>query len=765
VDASELKQIVDIFIHETGETLSQFEECLRSLERESGGSFPSEKMIRSARSLRGSSAALGFTVLSIFAQSLETSLLAMKKQEVKPNAEIISAFWKCRDFVAEHIQCIRAGKVPQSEGRELMALMQRLSDPNYMAIKIELPRPPSAGDIWFVGDDLKAVLFEMPEVAPLSEELNNQSETEQFNLTVEDKSARLEAEQLDAKLSSLQAEIARLTRLAAQVNQTTVESALTDEATSADALPQASAGEPETDLPPASVQQPEGYFPPATVQQPEGYFPPATVRQPEAYLPRIPSEDTAAYLERISLVLNSVTSAKTSEQQGAITSQRSESPEAQAEKNEIRNESAREEPRQTSGRTVVTDSPASVLTDEKVRLSTEKIDRLSDYVGELIILQSIFEEQSQDFHSPLFQKSISQMAKVLREMQDLTSQFRLVSVRPLFSKLQRLIHRDALTLNKEVVVSTSGDETAIDKVLLDHIADPVIALIRHSLEHGLESTNERVRAGKPPKGSLWVSAFQQEKSIVIEIRDDGYGLDPQKLRTQAIQRGLISPFEKISDDELKKLIFHAGFFARHRSPLKHSENLALDEVKAKIQTLQGQIEIDSQQGSGNCFRLSFPLVIRVIDAFIVKIGRERFVIPKNHVTETIRPHEADIYRTHGSDEMLNLRGQAIPLFYLPVLLSKQPPSAQKRSTFDGIALVFGEDSNRKFAVIVDDVVCQQQVVLKRLGAELQNIGGLDGASVLGDGKPALILDVKDLVRSKSGGQLAEGPSPFNNRAA
>jgi two-component system chemotaxis sensor kinase CheA len=747
VDASELKQIVDIFIHETGDHLSQFEDCLRALEHQSPAAFPSEKMLRTVRNLRGSSAALGFTDISAFTLSLENCLLAMKKHDLRANAEVIRMLRGCKEFIAEHAQCLRAGKPLQKDSRELQMLMERLSDPAQATIRIELPRPLSAGDIWFVGDDLKAVLFEMPETSVTGENGAAQGQTGDGEFSVGyDSPESLEARRLDAKLSSIQAEIARLTVLAAQVNRTTIESFLTKN---------------ETQPPPPDTEQSgeaagfsKGTGPVSDQTNPAGEV--ATVAA------ATPSADQEETKDILNTAENPAAALPVEEEDGLR--ERSEPSGSEPVKSRVQIHASAAALTETPAQTAIPSS-AGGLTEEKVRLGTDKIDKLSDLIGELIILQGIFEGHSQEFQSPLLQKSVAQMAKVLREVQDLSSQFRLIRVRPLFSKLQRVVQRCAMQLNKDVVIETAGEETDIDKVLVDHLVDPLISLIKFSLDYGIEPVGDRIKSGKPAKARIQFTAVQQTKSIIIELRDDGAGLDPQKIKTQAVQRGLISPFEKISDNTLRELIFHAGFFPSRPLQPDGPESPALDEVRDKIHALQGRIEIESQAGTGTCFRLHFPLVIRVIDGFITKLGRERFVIPKNQVTETIRPQEADLYKTHGDNEMLNLRGQAIPLFYLPALLGKKPPATQNRTSFEGVALVFEDESNRKFAVAVDDILAQQQVVLKKLGAELQNIDGLDGAAILGDGKPALVLDVRNLVRSISEGRKISTQLPDGFKAA
>ncbi len=786
MDASELRQIVEIFVHEVDEILSQFEECFLDLERQGTTALPNEKVLRTARMLRGSSAALGFTELATFSQHLESFLSTLKTNKVGANADVMSLLWKSRDFIQAHVQCLRAGKKTPGEGEALTELMTRVSDPKSVALKIELPRPPTAGDIWFVGDDLKAVLFEMPEnhttdtetltetadahTAETSPSLSGITETHSISTT----RISTEAEQLDAKLLAIQAAITRLTQLAARANITTIEAALPAE-------PQESAvvhpAPQVTQQTPAPQSVPEENGPTTAID---------SVPQENQQTTVIDSQTEVTLKEQTVRTVSDdaglLASAETSEQKNSAEMSKTAATAATSlqdsstyieQTSQIRDAVTRIRPSTNTTPPATTNNTGTAplvagtaaLTDDHVRVSLAKVDKILNFVGELIILQSIFEEHSSETDAPLLRKSITQMAKILREAQDVTASLRLVKIKPLFAKMQRMSREAAQRLNKDIAVNLVGEDIEIDKILLDNISESLVTLVRHALENGVESSVERAKTGKPAQGNIWLKASRLSKTVVIEIRDDGCGLDPQKIRAQAIQRGLIAPFEKLSDEKTQSLIFHPGFFARHLSPLADTPSLGLDAVKSKIEALQGFIDLESKAGEGSCFRIHLPLSVAVIDGFVVRLGRERFVVSKAQVSETVRPHEADVLSVHGQSEMLNLRGQTIPLFYLTQLLNKQTTLAHNRTTFDGIALVVQEDSNRRFAVVVDDVISQQQIVVKRLGHELQSVNGLGGAAVLGDGKPAVILDLQDLIHAPKGERQPHGGPPTSDKAA
>jgi len=676
VDVSELKQIVDIFIHESDEAISQFEHCFLALEREGPSDVLLDKIFRTAHNLKGSSAALGFSEIAEFTHHFESFLLSLKKKEIPVTAHVVSLLLEGRDFISDHIDSLRAGRKSHEKGDRLVQAMAREKEPKPVAQAIELSRPPTAGDIWFVGEGLKAELFELPEPTA--------------------KATEPEVAPIDPKMLAIHAEIFRLTQLAAAVNLTTVQTA--------SALAEIASDNPshEQEWSLEGVQK-------ILDAQPQNEI--AEIPNEIAEIPQLPSEP-----EPIE------TNTENTPTEAIITD-------------------------------ILPQTPMQTQSDESVRVNLARIDKLRDYVGELVILQSVLDEHKAVFTSPLLQKSVARMSKIIREVQELSMGLRMVKLKPVFRKLQRIVHDTSEALNKDVHATYIGEETEIDKTVLDKIGDPLVHLVRNALDHGLETIEERVATGKPAQGKISINAFQQSRAIVIEVKDDGRGLDSGRIREKAIERGLMTVLDQFSEEKIRSFIFHPGFSTKAVVTDLSGRGIGLDAVSSNVQSMQGRIEIESAVGQGTTFRILLPLTVAVVDGFIVKLGEERYIVPKAQVAETLRPQEVDVNLAQGRSQLLNLRGMTVPLFHLATLLQKNSHLVEAKTTFEGIALVVMENSKNPFAVIVDDVLSQQQVVIKKLGRELQGLAGLSGAAILGDGNPAVILDLAELIEAQRKGSF------------
>jgi len=380
-------------------------------------------------------------------------------------------------------------------------------------------------------------------------------------------------------------------------------------------------------------------------------------------------------------------------------------------------------------------------TDENIRVALSKIDQLLNSVGELSILQTVMDQQKSMAPSLLMQKTIGQMSKIIKEVQTVSMGLRMLPLKQTFQKMQRIVRDTSRELSKDVEFLMSGEETELDKTVIEQLGDPLVHLIRNAVDHGLETSDERLNIHKPKVGKIHLSAYHRGGQIVIEIRDDGRGLDAEKLKKKAIEKGLITPDSVLTEREALQLIFMPGFSTKENVTDVSGRGVGMDVVKTNIQQLQGSIEIETQVGSGTCFKIALPLTLAIIDGMVVTVGSERYVVPVAQIHETLRPRKEDIDSVQGEGEVLCLRGETLPLLRLDRLLRR--PSSGLRPE-NGIALVciVGQ---RSFAVLVTDVLCQQQVVIKRLGEELVGLPGLSGAAILGDGRASLILDLFEMT--------------------
>ena len=389
--------------------------------------------------------------------------------------------------------------------------------------------------------------------------------------------------------------------------------------------------------------------------------------------------------------------------------------------------------------------------DESIRVSLGKIDNLVNDVGELVILQTVLLQHRHLLPSPLVQKTIGLLEKVARRIQDTSMSLRMIPLRASFQKMQRIVRDAAQTLSKQIIFESLGDETEIDKNLLDAISDPLVHLIRNAVDHGIESPEERLRQGKSVHGKVVLRAFHSGENVVIEISDDGRGLNQEKLVNHAIKRGILATEAKLSREEAFQLIFAPGFSTKEQVTALSGRGVGMDVVKTQVERFQGHIEIRSELNRGTTFRLLMPLTLAIIDGLVIENFSERYVIPVASISETLRPREKDISTISGRGEYLLLRGETLPLYRLSSLLMRD---GECRSDISGIVIVARSREGRAVAVLVDDIIRQQQVVIKRLGPELHGLGGFSGAAILGDGRAVLIIDVAELI-SKYVARIAE----------
>lgn len=392
--------------------------------------------------------------------------------------------------------------------------------------------------------------------------------------------------------------------------------------------------------------------------------------------------------------------------------------------------------------------------DESIRVSVSRLERLSDFIGELVILQTVLNQHKTEIQSQLMQRTIGQLGKLSKEIQDISMSLRMIPLRQTFAKLQRIVRDTSKALGKTVELTLAGEQTEVDKTVLEHISDPLVHIVRNAIDHGLEMPDERVATGKSKSGNVQIRAFHQGNNLVIEVQDDGKGIDAKKLIKKSIEKGIIPPGTTMSDAEALNLIFMPGFSTKDQVSEISGRGVGLDVVKTNVERLGGTVQLESNIGRGSCFRVFLPLTLAIVDGMVVQVGEERYVVPIANVHETVQPKREDIHFVTGRGEMLALRDSVLPLFRLSGLLKANTPKDKLRESHQMIAIVVNS-RKEPFAVLVDDIIRQQQIVIKKLGAEIREQKGLTGSAILGDGRPALILDLNDLVEKiniASGGQ-------------
>lgn len=378
-----------------------------------------------------------------------------------------------------------------------------------------------------------------------------------------------------------------------------------------------------------------------------------------------------------------------------------------------------------------------------VRIDTQKLDNLVDMVGELVIAQSmvLLNPDVQNIRDQKLQKDIAQLGRITAELQRISLSMRMVPIKSTFQKMIRLVRDLSKKSGKNVALEMRGEETEIDRNMVEEIYEPLVHMIRNSVDHGIETPGERTIAGKKPQGTVFLSAEQKGGNILIHIQDDGCGLNVEKIRARAVEHGIISTHEILEEREIYELIFHPGFSTNEQVTEVSGRGVGMDVVKRSVERLRGKIEISSSQGCGTQFNLKLPLTMAIIDGMIVRVGEERFVVPTIALNESLRPSKDAYVTVQGKGELIRVREKLMPLIRLHEIFEVPP---RHFDPWEGLLLVVNED-NRSYCLLADEIIGRQEVVIKSLGSTLRLLGGISGGAILGDGKVALIVDVKGIV--------------------
>ncbi len=381
-----------------------------------------------------------------------------------------------------------------------------------------------------------------------------------------------------------------------------------------------------------------------------------------------------------------------------------------------------------------------------VRVNTEKLDTLMNVVGELVIVQSQLQETARATDpatgTPL-QRNIAQLSRLTKELQGTAMSLRMIPIKATFQKMERVVRDLARDFGKKVTFVTSGDETELDRTVVEEIGDPLVHMVRNALDHGLEPTAARVTAGKNETGTLQLKAYHQGGNIVIELEDDGRGMDPDRIYKKAVEKGLIAAGAVLSRDEILALILAPGFSTAEKVTAVSGRGVGMDVVKRNIEKLRGKIEISSELGRGSIFRLKLPLTMAIVDGLVVRVGADRFILPTMSVQMALRPQKENLSMVQGQGEVLDLRGRLLPVHRLSRCF-KIPADAA--NPWDGI-IVIVEHGGKAYALLVDEMVSKQEVVIKNLGAFMHGLPGVAGGAILGDGSIALIIDPGSLLKA------------------
>ncbi|RKY55238.1 MAG: chemotaxis protein CheA, partial [Candidatus Neomarinimicrobiota bacterium] len=416
---------------------------------------------------------------------------------------------------------------------------------------------------------------------------------------------------------------------------------------------------------------------------------------------------------------------------------------------EVNKITARKQPTSTSLQKSVS-SNATVKLKETLKVDAERLDLLVDTIGELVISESMI-SQSEEIRSigsaNLF-KQIARLDKITRDLQDMGTSLRMIPIRATFQKIARLVRDLSKKANKPIEFVMTGEDTELDKTVVDKIGDPLVHMMRNCVDHGIEASPvERREAGKPEIGKINLRAFHSGGNIYIEVEDDGRGLDRDAILAKARERGIIKNGEILTDNEVWNLIFEAGFSTAKEVTEVSGRGVGMDVVRRNIESLRGRVEIRSEKGKGSIFTIILPLTLAIIDGMVIGVGVERYIIPTLSVITSLRPQAEDLSTVLNRGEMLSFQGELIPMFRLSNFFNIE---GTENNPTQGIVIVVESDGHR-VGLLADTLLGQQQIVIKSLSESVHGILGISGGTIMSDGRVGLILDVDGLVKiSKEG---------------
>jgi two-component system chemotaxis sensor kinase CheA len=381
-----------------------------------------------------------------------------------------------------------------------------------------------------------------------------------------------------------------------------------------------------------------------------------------------------------------------------------------------------------------------------VKVDTAKLDLLVEMAGEMVIAESLVRQDPElpALRSQRLQRNMAQLTRITQELQKTAMAMRLVPIGPLFRRMARLVRDLSRQFGKRVEMVSAGDEIELDRTIVEELADPLMHMVRNALDHGLETPRERRAAGKKETGRVTLTAQHRGGQVLIEIADDGRGLDRERIAAKAIERKLIASAEGLTDNEIFNLVFEPGFSTAAMVTNVSGRGVGMDVVRRHIDKLRGRIEIRSAPGQGSTFSLKLPLTLAIIDGLVVRVGAERYIVPLFAVREMLRPKDDTIWTVKQRAEMALVRGALLPVLRLYKRFHVTPASTDPRES----VLIVGEAEGERFCLLVDELIGKQEVVIKSLGETFKNVAGIAGGAILGDGRVGLILDLDRLFKER-----------------
>lgn len=727
---TDLEQFYEVFFEESSELLAEMEACLLGLDVSSPDPEDLNAIFRAAHSIKGGAGTFGFTDMTEMTHMLESLLDKIRKGEIEIRSEMIDTFLKAGDVIKGQLEAHKGnGVADEAAAADVSEELRQFSE-GTVAPQKEIKRaaistptnnteqlPAEAADDETVdAENIKSIT----------------SENEAISFNIEFSTSGVNSKSMENLISNLSA-FGKLEKLLQSDEEQICKLRLTTDTSEEDVWEAL-----------AFVVNPSQLKIEKETQTEQ--------------LVTICEDTPTAVLadESISVNPSNIPAEATTETEKITCKPYGFFPGAPAAPNETeKTEKIQANSQPTENQKTAADSTSQISTNKQpklntstsesssIRVSIEKVDQMINLVGELVITQAMLAQTASEVDPVIYEKlnnGMNQLERNTRDLQEAVMSIRMLPISFVFSRYPRVVRDLAAKLDKKVELKTVGEGTELDKGLIEKIADPLTHLVRNSLDHGIEPPEKRIAAGKMAKGTITLRAFHQGGSIVIEVGDDGAGLNREKIMAKAIERG-ISLHDGMTDQEVWMLIFEAGFSTAEKVTDVSGRGVGMDVVKRNIQDMGGRIEIDSVFGVGTRITIRLPLTLAILDGLSVAVGDQMFIVPLTYITESLQVKCGDIKTVGGVGRVVHVRGDYLPVIALHEIFNIKPNATNIE---DGILVILDAEGH-KAAMFVDALVGQHQVVIKSLESNYRRVVGVSGATIMGDGKVALILDTTGLV--------------------
>jgi two-component system chemotaxis sensor kinase CheA len=708
----DMSQFYQVFFDETAEHLASMEALLLALDLDALDADQLNAIFRAAHSIKGGSGTFGFTDLAKVTHVLETLLDRVRKNEITLTRDMVDVFLQAGDVLRGLLEAHQNGSIAnESASIAICARLERLTaEGSPQAIPRAAPKsPPAVAPTYQIQFANTVAAFpDETHLKNLLGELGNIGKINDQQITAETVTLSLTAHTTEVALREIFSFFLEPQQLTiTELGRNSL----------ADAEP-GYGFFTELEEIKSGVENAQGY----------GLF-----EEPETIKSVVESVQGYGFFEEPQAIKSGVENAQG---YGFFMEVENQAPPPEPVLNARQDE--------ISGRRATDRGAAANGAENSIRVGVGKVDNLVNLVGELVITQSMLAETVSTV-DPVLQerlvKGLAQLERNTRDLQESVMSVRMMPISLVFSRFQRVVRDSAAKLNKKVQLKIIGEGTELDKGLIEKVSDPITHLVRNSLDHGIELPAERIAQGKDPQGTITLRAAHQGGSIIIEVSDDGAGLNRERILAKARDKNM-PVSDNMSDAEVWQIIFAPGFSTATVVTDVSGRGVGMDVVKRNIESISGRIEITSQHGQGSIMTIRLPLTLAILDGLSIAVGEQIYIVPLGFISESLQPKSSDIKEISGQGEVVQVRGEYLPLIALHKLFNIQPKITNPA---EGI-LVLLEAEGKKIALFVDELVGQHQVVIKSLETNYRKVPGVSGATIMGDGRVAMIIDVGALVK-------------------